>query len=126
MSAYSTTKFAIVGLSQQLRWELSASGVGVTVVCPGVVRTGIAQAKGSGIEHVDMTQAMSRAPLPAGLARKVVRAVRRNSGMVRYGPDSYFFSLLRLLPLWLIDPFGRFMARTALSVVRPELPPTKE
>jgi NAD(P)-dependent dehydrogenase (short-subunit alcohol dehydrogenase family) len=126
MSAYSTTKFAIVGLSQQLRWELSASGVGVTVLCTGVVRTGIAEAKGVGLEHVDMKQAVSRAPLPDGLARKVVRAVRRNSAMVRYGPDSYFFSLLRLLPLWLVDPFGRFMARTALAVVRPELPPTRE
>jgi NAD(P)-dependent dehydrogenase (short-subunit alcohol dehydrogenase family) len=122
MSMYSTTKFAIVGLSEQLRWELAAEGVGVTVLCPGVVKTDIAKRAGVGLEHVDMDQATKNAPLPEGLARKVVRAVRANRGMVRYGPDSYFFSLLRLFPLWFIDPLGRFMARTAKTVVRPQLP----
>jgi NAD(P)-dependent dehydrogenase (short-subunit alcohol dehydrogenase family) len=125
MSSYSTTKFAIVALSEQLRWELAADGVGVTVLCPGVVKTDIAKRAGVGLEHVDMDQATKNAPLPEGLARKVVRAVRKNRGMVRYGPDSYFFSLLRLLPLWFIDPLGRFMARTAKTVVRPRLPAPK-
>jgi NAD(P)-dependent dehydrogenase (short-subunit alcohol dehydrogenase family) len=119
MSSYSTTKFAIVGASLQLRWELAASGVGVTVLCPGVVRTGIGSAKGAGLEHVDMTAAVSKSPPPEGLARKVVKAIRKNSPMVRYGADAYFFSFLRLLPLWLIDPLGRFMGRTALTVIRP-------
>ena len=42
---------------------------------------------------------------------------------MRYGGDSYFFSLLRLLPQWLIDPLGRFMARTAAKFLRGELKP---
>lgn len=121
MSSYSTTKFAIVGLSEQLRWELAADGVGVTVLCPGVVRTPIATREGVGLEHVDLAPAMKNAPTPEGLARKAVRAVRRNRPMVRYGPDAYFLSLLRLFPLWLVDPFGRFMAKTAKKVIRPEL-----
>lgn len=118
MSSYSTGKYAIVGFSQQLRWELAASGVGVTVLCPGVVKTGIGKAPGAGLEHIDMDEVVRRSPSPEGLARKVVRAVRRNRGLVRYGADSYLFSLLRLLPLWLLDPLGRFMARTAMQVVR--------
>lgn len=125
MSSYSTTKFAIVALSEQLRWELAADGVGVTVLCPGVVKTGIAKAPGVGLERVDVDQLMKNAPSPEGLARKVVRAVRRNRAMVRYGPDAYFLSLLRLLPLWLVDPLGRFMARTAKTVVRGLPPPRK-
>jgi NAD(P)-dependent dehydrogenase (short-subunit alcohol dehydrogenase family) len=125
MSSYSTTKFAIVGASLQLRWELDADGVGVTVLCPGVVKTGIGTAKGAGLEHIDMTAAVAKSPDPEGLARKVVRAVRKNSPMVRYGADAYFFSLLRLLPLWLLDPLGRFMGRTALKVVRPPALPVK-
>lgn len=126
MSSYTTTKFAIVGFSEQLRWELAADGVGVTVLCPGVVRTGIGTAKGAGLEHLDMATLVSKSPPPEGLARKVVRAVRRDSAMVRYGADAYFLSFLRLLPLWLVDPLGRFMARTALTVVRPPaLPPPK-
>ncbi len=126
MGSYSTTKYAIVGLSLQLRWELAADNVGVTVLCPGVVRTGIGTAKGVGLEHLDITTMVKRSPLPEGLARKVVRAVLSNRPLVRYGPDSYFFSLLRLLPLWLVDPLGRFVGRTALSVVRPALPPKSD
>ncbi len=119
MSCYSTTKFAIVALSQQLRWELASAGVGVTVLCPGVLRTGIGKAPGVGLEHIDVDALVSRSPPPEGLARKVVRAVKRNRPLVRYGPDSYLLSLLRLLPQWLVDPLGRYMARTAMTLVRP-------
>jgi short-subunit dehydrogenase len=122
MSSYTTSKYAIVGFSQQLRWELAADGVGVTVLCPGVVNTGIGRAAGVGLEHVDVATLTARSPGPEGLARKVRRAIQRNSPLVRYGPDAYFFSLLRLLPQWLTDPLGRFMARTAAAFLRGEVP----
>jgi NAD(P)-dependent dehydrogenase (short-subunit alcohol dehydrogenase family) len=122
MSSYTTSKYAIVGFSQQLRWELAADGVGVSVLCPGVVKTGIGMASGVGLEHVDVAAMTARAPAPQGLARKVRRAIQRNTGLVRYGADAYFYSLLRLLPLWLVDPLGRFMARTAAAFLRGELP----
>lgn len=114
MSMYSTTKYAIVGLSLQLRWELAASGVGVTAVCPGVIKTGIGKAAGAGLEHMDVDALIARAPLPEGLARKVVRAILRDRALVRYGWEAYLVSVLRLLPLWLIDPLGRVAARNAL------------
>ena len=120
MSAYSTSKYAVVGLSLQLRWELAASNEGVTVLCPGVVKTGIAQAKGVGLEHLDIAKAVARSPEPPGLAVKAVRAIRKNRPLVRYGADAYVFSLLRLLPAWLVDPFGRFLGRKALRIVRGE------
>src|SRR5260221_1651443 len=88
MSAYSTTKFAIVALSLQLRWELAARGVGVTVLTPGVLRTGIGKAKGVGLEHIDMDEVVKKSPPPEGLARKVVPAIRKNRPLVRFGPDS--------------------------------------
>ena len=37
---YSASKFALVGLSEGLRSELAASGILVTTVCPGLMRTG--------------------------------------------------------------------------------------
>src|SRR5437762_13621189 len=37
---YSSSKFALVGLSEGLRAELRASGIIVTTVCPGLMRTG--------------------------------------------------------------------------------------
>jgi short-subunit dehydrogenase len=45
LGVYCTTKFAVVGLSEALYEELQASGskVGVSVICPGFVKTRIAQ-----------------------------------------------------------------------------------
>jgi short-subunit dehydrogenase len=38
-SAYVGTKHAVVGLSDAMRKELASDGIGVSVVCPGVVNT---------------------------------------------------------------------------------------
>ncbi|MBI2705793.1 MAG: SDR family oxidoreductase [Actinobacteria bacterium] len=39
--AYATTKSAVLMLTESLRAELAADGIGVTAICPGVVDTGI-------------------------------------------------------------------------------------
>jgi short-subunit dehydrogenase len=119
MSSYSTSKFAVVGFSQQLRWELAAQGVGVTVLCPGVLKTQMARAAGVGLEHLDVDELVRKAPTPEALAKKAIRAVRSNKAMVVFGPEAQVFRLLRLLPAWLVDPLGRFMAREAFKAVRP-------
>jgi NAD(P)-dependent dehydrogenase (short-subunit alcohol dehydrogenase family) len=40
---YSTTKYAVVGLSETMSQELTDTGIGVSVLCPGAVKTNIAQ-----------------------------------------------------------------------------------
>jgi NAD(P)-dependent dehydrogenase (short-subunit alcohol dehydrogenase family) len=42
-SAYSATKYAVVALSEALRREFAPRGIGVSVLCPGFVRTRIAE-----------------------------------------------------------------------------------
>ena len=44
ITAYRASKFAIVGMSRDLRNELAGSGIGVSVLCPGGVETRIWQA----------------------------------------------------------------------------------
>jgi NAD(P)-dependent dehydrogenase (short-subunit alcohol dehydrogenase family) len=39
--AYSTTKYAVLGLSESLRLDLAPHGIGVTALCPSAVKTGI-------------------------------------------------------------------------------------
>lgn len=39
VGAYAATKFAVVGLSEVLRAELAPDGIGVSVLCPGAVRS---------------------------------------------------------------------------------------
>jgi len=41
LSVYNTTKYAVVGLSETMRIDLEHKGVGVSVLCPGVVNTNI-------------------------------------------------------------------------------------
>lgn len=41
ISAYNTSKFAVVGCSEVMRLELAAQGIGVSVLCPGAVNTRI-------------------------------------------------------------------------------------
>jgi NAD(P)-dependent dehydrogenase (short-subunit alcohol dehydrogenase family) len=43
MAIYCTTKFAVVGYSDALRQELAPKGVGVSILCPGKVRTNLAE-----------------------------------------------------------------------------------
>lgn len=40
-TAYNSTKFAVCGYSQSLRAEAAVYGIGVSVICPGIVATGI-------------------------------------------------------------------------------------
>ena len=40
MTPYTTSKFALVGLSKAMRAELAKDGIVVTTVCPGLMRTG--------------------------------------------------------------------------------------
>ena len=44
LGVYCTTKFAVVGLSEALRVELGLQGIGVSVLCPGPVKTRIMEA----------------------------------------------------------------------------------
>lgn len=119
MSSYSTSKYAVVGFSQQLRWELAADGVGVTVLCPGVLKTQMPYGAGVGLAHVDLDEMLKHAPSAEGLAKRAVRAIQRNRALVLYGTEATVFRLLRLLPAWVIDPLGRYAARKGLEVARP-------
>jgi NAD(P)-dependent dehydrogenase (short-subunit alcohol dehydrogenase family) len=41
LSVYNTSKFAVVGLSEAMRVDLASKNIGVSVLCPGVVKTNI-------------------------------------------------------------------------------------
>jgi NAD(P)-dependent dehydrogenase (short-subunit alcohol dehydrogenase family) len=44
LGVYCTTKYAVVGFSESLRLELAPHGIGVSVLCPGGVRTRLMEA----------------------------------------------------------------------------------
>ena len=66
-SPYATSKFAVVGMSEGLAMQLKPLGIGVTVLCPGFVRTGIS---GSGRTR-PARYGPARAPDPASAAGRL-------------------------------------------------------
>ena len=72
LGAYGATKHAVVGLAAVLRDELAPAGVGVSVVCPGVVRTRIFESHRNrpdelaGETHTDETTAQVYLDAAAG------------------------------------------------------------
>lgn len=122
MAAYCASKFAVVGLSQALRAELAADGIGVTTVCPGFVQTPIA---GKIALFGRMDNARTRRQINAmfkrgGLtapmvARAALKAARRNQALCLIGRDarlSYWSG--RLAPR-LLDRVKARMARDSAA-----------
>lgn len=69
-SLYCTAKFAVVGMSEALRIDLAARAIGVTVLCPGPVATGIiARTRAS---QPKVTRAMSPAQRDRAFAQNKV------------------------------------------------------
>jgi len=93
MSAYTTTKFGLVGLSEVLFNEVRRHGIGVTVVCPGFVRTPIfSKTEVRGIKDDDQAR---KVPPFIGItqetcARNIVEAVRKNKPLIIPGPEMKF------------------------------------
>jgi short-subunit dehydrogenase len=82
IAVYCTTKFGLVGFSESLRSELAGTGVGVSVICPGAIRTGIARRgvmRGLPQARVDALMAMGGAP--TRVARATMHAIRRNRAL---------------------------------------------
>ena len=89
LGIYGATKFAVVALSETLRAELAPEGIGVSVLCPGGVRTRIHEATRNRPAVLGRAGRGCRARRPRRMPRsrrawtrtrvgeRVVRAVRR-------------------------------------------------
>ncbi len=97
---YTTSKFAVVGMSEALRIELEPLGIGVSVLCPGAVDTGIvantvSQSPGESKKvHPRMAEALAsrQAFLKAGtsvdtVGRMVVDAIDANQLYIHTDTD---------------------------------------
>ena len=98
LAAYVASKFAVVGLSEAMRMDLAPLGIGVSVLCPGGVRTNIAastehrQARFGGPVAVPVEYRTAAAGAdsmePDDVAALVVRAVKENQLYVPTHPDT--------------------------------------
>ena len=107
-SAYCTSKFAVRGFSESLAEELRGSGVGLTVVHPGGVRTNIVvnATQATGMAKDDTLQRLGRffakrTPPPEAVAPKIVAAIRNDQRRALVTGDAVVLDWLRrLAPVW--------------------------
>ena len=79
-----TTKFAVVGLSEALLMEVADKGVGVSVLCPGLVNTNLITQSSkvrpdelnSGIDHKQVAPDVANGISPLSVGEQVIDAVR--------------------------------------------------
>lgn len=103
-AAYSASKFGLRGISEVLRFDLERHRIGVSLVCPGGVRTGLVgtiQILGVDAEHryvKKMKQSFERhAVSPEQAARAIVKGVKRNTYLVFTSNDIRFGHLFQKL-----------------------------
>jgi NAD(P)-dependent dehydrogenase (short-subunit alcohol dehydrogenase family) len=118
MTAYTATKFAVIGFSEALRSELDGHGIGVTAVCPGVINTPIvrtshmygAAATPEGQEK-GAEMFARRNYGPDRVARGILNAIQKNRAVAPISPEAWTgYWLKRLFP-WIVAGLGRLVAR---------------
>jgi len=104
LCAYSTTKFAVLGLSEALRDELQPHGIGVTAICPGIINTpitGSARLRGKaalpGAREQMVAFYQRRNYGPERVAQAIVKAVARNAAVAPVSPEAWVLYLLKRL-----------------------------
>lgn len=97
---YNTTKFAVRGLSESLRYSLAPHGIGVSMLCPGLVKSQIyrsddvrpetlrAGAKAVNAAFVDQLQHVHEAGMePEVIARRTIDAILENRFYIFSHPE---------------------------------------
>ena len=118
-AAYSASKFGLRGVSEVLRFDLAPHRIGVTLVCPGGVDTGLTETvQIAGVDKATpqfrRLQAgfRKRAASPEQAAAAILRGVRRNRYWVYTSAD---IRLVHLLQRWF--PPGYALAMTVMNRV---------
>jgi len=101
-AAYSASKFGLRGVSEVLRFDLRRYGIGVSLVCPGGVRTPLTQTvriAGIDKESPAFRRAQAgfhkRAVTPETAAEAILKGVRRNRFWVYTSNDIRLVHLLQ-------------------------------
>ncbi len=117
-SAYGATKAAVLHLSQCLRADWAARGVGVSAICPGFINTPIARSTrftGGGEDPAlreRMVRGFQRGHKPEKVGQAIVYAIVGNRAVVPVGVESVVaWYAHRLAPIALQQAVARLSGR---------------
>jgi short-subunit dehydrogenase len=117
---YSGTKFALEGYMEALWFEVKPFGIGVSLVEPGFVRTGITQAARAAAQRLAaydgprdrtlaaMDRSVEKGIAPEIVAKTVIRAAQTKNPKLRYrvGADAVWLPRLKSASPWNFFAFG--------------------
>ncbi|HLY54067.1 MAG TPA: SDR family NAD(P)-dependent oxidoreductase [Stellaceae bacterium] len=120
---YTASKFAVRGLTEALRWSLAPHGIGVSVLCPGLVKSAIYESDLIRPDSLSRERAPVNAEFTARLAEihqsgmepdevgeKVLRGIRNNDLFIFPHPEfkeevrEIFEEILSFMPEGEADP----------------------
>jgi short-subunit dehydrogenase len=101
MVGYSTSKFALVGFAEALRHDLAGTGVSITTVCPGYVRTNLHA--NTRYENDGFKRFLDDPPALYGMkseavAVKLCNAMLAKRALMVLGPEKIGWWLKRIAP----------------------------
>jgi len=118
-TAYSVTKAGVVSLSECLRIELRQYGIGVTVICPGMIDTPIVHAvRTRGTTSLpaarkQMVDSFAKRNYSADrLAENILRAVQRGSMVTPVTPEAWGIYVMKRVAPNLTIRLSEWMGRT--------------
>jgi NAD(P)-dependent dehydrogenase (short-subunit alcohol dehydrogenase family) len=103
-AAYFVAKFGVRGFSEAVRAELQPTGVRVTIVFPGIVRTSFGASQTLESTEEERAEAIRRYNAQPGVtperaARKIANGITKGKARVLIGPDVWALDkLVRLVP----------------------------
>jgi NAD(P)-dependent dehydrogenase (short-subunit alcohol dehydrogenase family) len=99
---YSASKFGLRGVSEVLRFDLRKHGIGVSLVCPGAVKTplvGTVEIVGVDRDNPRIRKLVAlferRAVSPEKVAERILEGIEKNRYMVFTSPDGRFLHWLQ-------------------------------
>ena len=116
LPAYSTTKAAVLMLSECMRGELAADGIGVSAICPGLINTSITRtSRFVGLSEEEQARNRREAVRVYGLrnftpdrvALEILRAVREDKAVVPVTPEAKALRAIHRLSPGLSRALGR-------------------
>ncbi len=118
LAAYNATKFAVLGLGEALQDELRGDGIGVTVICPGIIDTPITRSArlvgeiGTDKARERMVDAYrKRNYTPARVAGNILKAIGRNRVVAPISAEAWVMYYLKRFAPWLMRRINVLMSK---------------
>ncbi|AHC24922.1 MULTISPECIES: SDR family oxidoreductase [Mycobacteriaceae] len=129
-AAYSASKYGLRGLSEVLRFDLARHRIGVSVVVPGAVKTGLVQTvQIAGVDREDPRVAKwvdrfaGHAVSPEHAADKILAGVRRNRFLIYTSADIRALYAFKRVAWW---PYSVAMRQVNVLFTRALRPKPRE